>query len=438
MTHKIIRISFLLLTLIISQTACSFLTNKKAVKKVEIVKNDDQYQIMVNGKLFIVKGAGLEFGDMATLKKHGGNTIRTWRFNNGQQSGLEVLNTADSLGLMVVMGLEVEKERHGFDYNDEAAVEAQKQRLLNEVRQMKDHPALLAYGLGNELNLRYTNKKVWNAVNDLAIAIKEIDPNHPITTMLAGAGKSEITDIMERSPNLDFLSFQIYGDIPNLPRYIQESGYKGPYFITEWGATGHWEVGTTAWGRPIEQNSHDKSNAYLARYQEVIEKNSDRCFGSFVFLWGQKQERTPTWYGLFLESGEETPTVDVMHYIWNGKWPENRSPQLNSLVLDNKTAFENIVLESGKTYLAAVDAFDWENDSIYYQWEILKEVEEDMQSDGGDFEPALEKVFNFQSSSNENQVEINSPKVPGEYRLFVYVKDGNRHSAYANIPFMVK
>lgn len=438
MTHRIFKYSFLLLSIVFFQTACSNRESKSLAKKVEIVKNDNQYQILVDGEPFLVKGAGLEYGNMQALKEHGGNTIRTWRFDNGQQTGLEVLNAADSLGLMVVMGLEVAKERHGFDYDDEAAVEEQKQRLLAEVSQMKDHPALLAYGLGNELNLRYTNKKVWNAVNDLALAIKEIDSNHPITTMLAGAGKNVMTDIMERSPVLDFVSFQIYGDILNLPRYIKESGYEGPYFITEWGATGHWEVAQTSWGQPIEQNSHDKANSYLSRYQEVIEKNSDRCIGSFVFLWGQKQERTPTWYGLFLESGEETPAVDVMHYIWNGQWPENRIPEVKNFFLDKKTAFQNIELKAGVAYNANIEAFDWEEDSIFYHWEILKEVEDHLKSDGGDFEPVSEKLFSIDTSGTEDSIDIVSPTNPGEYRLFVYVRDGHKHSAYANIPFIVK
>ncbi|MDA3906086.1 MAG: hypothetical protein PF484_08420 [Bacteroidales bacterium] len=437
-TQTIFRFSLLLLSIVFFQTACSDSKTNTSAKKVEIVKNNNQYQMLVDGDPFFAKGGGLEFGKMEALKAHGGNSFRTWRFNNGKQSGLDVLNKADSLGMMVVMGLEVAKERHGFDYDDETAVDEQKQRLLAEVRLMKDHPALLAYGLGNELNLRYTNKKVWNAVNDLALAIKEIDSNHPVTTMLAGAGKSEITDIMERSPDLDFLSFQIYGDILNLPRYIKESGYEGPYFITEWGATGHWEVAQTSWGRPIEQNSYDKANSYLARYQKVIEKNSNKCIGSFVFLWGQKQERTPTWYGLFLDSGEETPSVDAMHYAWNGEWPKNRTPQLNKFLLDNKTAFQSIMLEAGKSYNASVDAFDWENDSIYFHWEILKEVEDHLQSDGGDYEPNPEKLFSLDTGGAENSIDIVSPTTPGEYRLFVYVRDGHNHSAYANIPFLVK
>jgi len=407
-------------------------------KKVVVVKSDSSYFLEVDGKPFFVKGGGLEYGNMEALKAHGGNAFRTWRYNNSKHTGMEVLNKADSLGLMVVMGLELAKERHGFDYNDAAAVEKQKQQILDEVKQMKDHPALLAYGLGNELNLRYTNPKVWDAVNDLAVAIHQIDPNHPVTTMLAGADKEVIAQIMQRAPDLDFLSFQIYGDIVNLPRYIKESGYQGPYFITEWGATGHWEVPQTSWGRPIEPTSNQKASDYMHRYQQVIEKNTDRCLGSFVFLWGQKQERTPTWYGLFLENGDETETVDAMHYVWNGEWPKNRTPQLKGLLMNHKNAYQNVIVTPGEEFLAEVDAIDPESDSLVYQWEILKEVEDHLQSDGGDYEPIPEKVAVFNPENHGAKVRLNAPKTPGEYRLLVYVSDGHKHSGTANIPFKVQ
>ena len=97
-------------------------------------------------------------------------------------------------------------------------------------------------------------------------------------------------------------------DLINLPRYLKESGWTGPYVVTEWGATGHWESGKTSWGAPLENNSTTKAELYRKRYDAVIGSDTRQCLGSFVFLWEQKQERTPTWYGMFLGSGEATAT----------------------------------------------------------------------------------------------------------------------------------
>ena len=56
---------------------------------------------------------------------------------------------------------------------------------------------------------------------------------------------------------------QSYADIVNLPWELRESGWDGPYAVTEWGATGHWECGKTSWGAPIEDNSSVKAGWYL-------------------------------------------------------------------------------------------------------------------------------------------------------------------------------
>jgi hypothetical protein len=404
--------------------------------KVELKKEADGYKLYCDGEPFFIKGAGLEGGDMEALASHGGNAMRTWRTDNRFRTGQEVLDLAHANGLKVCMGLEIARERHGFDYDDEQAVAEQLEYARGEVLKYRDHPALLAWGIGNELNLHYTNPKVWDAVNEIAAMIHELDPNHPTTTMFAGAGKREVEYVMERCPEIDFLSFQIYGDIMNLPRYIKESGWEGAYIISEWGATGHWEVGRTEWDSPIEQTSHEKALAYRERYEKVILSNPQQCIGSFVFLWGQKQERTPTWYGMFLESGENTESVDVMQYVWTGEWPENRSPQLMSFLLNGKTAYGNVYLSPGGTFDAVATATDPDGDELEYAWEIIPEVPEHKQSDGGDFEERQETVF--KERTTENIITAAAPEKEGAYRLFVYAFDGHNNAATANIPFYVK
>jgi beta-galactosidase/beta-glucuronidase len=121
------------------------------------------------------------------------------------------------------MGLEIERERHGFDYDDPDTVRKQFEYVKGEVLKYKDHPALLAWGIGNELNLRSTKPGVWDAVNDIAAMIHELDPNHPTTTMLAGFNKSLGEELKQYCPKLDFLSFQFYADIINLPNYLKEA-----------------------------------------------------------------------------------------------------------------------------------------------------------------------------------------------------------------------
>lgn len=403
--------------------------------KVTLTNTEGKYQLFVNGEPFYIKGAGLEHGNIAAVAKHNGNSFRTWRTENGNQTGKEVLDEAYKNRLMVTMGIDVERERHGFDYNDTIAVKKQLERIKGEVMALKDHPALMIWGIGNELNLRYANPKVWDAVNDISKMIHEVDKNHLTTTSLAGISEKEVSLIKERCPDLDILSVQMYGDLPDLPKLIKESGWEGPYMVTEWGATGHWEVPKTSWGAPVEENSTLKAANYLKRYKGGIEADSLQCIGSYVFLWGNKQERTPTWFGVYLENGEETESVDVMHFIWNGEWPENRTPQIVSYTIEGKTAYENVTMEAGKSYTASLKISDFENDPINYTWEILPESVD--LGDGGDLEERPKSIAIDKVNQKDGVLTFKAPAA-GIYRLFVYADDGHGHAATANIPFKVK
>ncbi len=295
---------------------------------------------------------------------------------------------------------------------------------------------MLGWGIGNELNLRATNNKVWDAVQDIAAMIHEVDPNHPTTTMLAGIGKNEVDYIAANCPDIDFLSVQMYGDIVNLPERLSNAGYTGPYIVTEWGATGHWEVGSTEWNAPIEQTSTEKAIAIAERYEKAILADANNCMGSFVFLWGQKQERTPTWYGLFTENGEETEAIDQMHKFWTGSWPENRSPSILSATLNGKTRFDNIKLKAGQEYVSSIQAVDTDNDTLSVRTEVLHESTD--LKDGGDFETRPEALNELIKQASPEKVVFNAPTNPGNYRLFVYILDGKNHAATVNFPFRVE
>ncbi|MGB5243427.1 MAG: glycoside hydrolase family 2 TIM barrel-domain containing protein [Lutimonas sp.] len=435
-------LSWVILICLMSFSACkkedshSVNTESKNIvpPKIRLTKVQGKYTLLVNNEPFYIKGAGLEFGQISAVAQHGGNSFRTWRTENGKQTAKEVLDEAQKHGLMVTMGIEVARERHGFDYNDEVAVKKQFERIKKEVMAIKDHPALMIWAIGNELNLRATNPKVWDAVNDLSKMIHEVDGNHLTTSTLAGISQHDINLLKERCADLDLLSFQLYGKIEELPQLIKDYGWEGPYMVTEWGATGHWEVPKTSWDVPIEENSTVKAANYLKRYKIGIESDTLQCIGSYVFLWGQKQERTPTWYGIFLEDGKETESVDVMHYIWNSTWPANRTPKIESFLLDDKTAYDNVILAEGKSYIAIAKIKDFEEDLISYSWEILAESTD--LGDGGDYETRPEPIEGHFMNMADGELEFRAPKA-GNYRLFVYADDGNNHAATANIPFRV-
>lgn len=405
--------------------------------KVELKKQSQNYQLSVDGNPFYIKGAGLELGSIKSLADYGGNAFRTWRVDNGEKSGLEILDEAQRYGLMVCMGLDVARERHGFDYSDKQAVAQQLAAIEQDILALKDHPALLMWGIGNELNLRHSNPKVWNAVDDISKMIHRLDPNHPTTTMLAGAEPEVIKLVVARCPDLDLLSFQLYGEIDQLPDYLSQSGFSGAYTVSEWGATGHWESACTDWDRPFEANSSVKAGCYQQRYIDYIAADRRQCLGSFVFLWGQKQERTPTWYGVFLEQGQHTESAQVMGTLWTSQAPEQPVARLLSLDIEGLQAPASIYLTEQKNYAARVTVDYQQPETLSYHWELLKEVDKKLESDGGDFEPRPETVWHQRGDTSLDRVEFPAP-APGEYRLFVLVVDSHGGAATANLPVLVE
>lgn len=400
--------------------------------KVDVTGDNGNYQLLRAGEPYRINGAGLPESGLESLAAHGGNSIRTW---NTVDSSAELLDEAHKLGITVSLCLYTGSERHGFDYDDPVAVKRQLDEIRTKVLKFKDHPALLTWIIGNELNFDYTNPKVYDAVNDISKMIHELDENHPTTTTIAGFSESLLDTIHDRAPDLDFISIQAYGQLFNLPKFINETQYAKPFFITEWGAIGHWEVPKTSWGAPLEQDSSEKADTYLRGYKTIIKPLGDQVLGNYVFVWGQKQEKTPTWFGLFTETGEETEVIDVMHYIWTGSWPENRTPRIKSARLNGYEKHENIRLKSGDSYPISVNIEEPDDDLLRYQWEVKPETTATQV--GGDFEAAISNLNKQVIDAGKKTTKLIAPEKTGAYRLFVYAYDGHGHAAHANIPFYV-
>lgn len=398
--------------------------------KVGIDTSTYGYRLVRGGQPYYVKGAGgqVELDQLVAL---GGNSIRTWSTENAKL----YLDEAHKRGLTVMMGLWLGHERHGFDYNDSIAVRKQFEYFRSMVLELKDHPALLFWGIGNEVDLFYKNTRVWDAVQDIAKMIHTLDPMHPTSTVTAGLDSLEVALINAKCPDIDIYCVNTYGDLENALKNIRPFGWKGPYMITEWGPNGHWEVPKTPWNAPIEQTSSQKAKTYDERYKKIVQ-DSAYCMGSYIFLWGQKQETTPTWYGVFDEKGRATEALDFMKKHWSGVAPSNTCPQIKELgfIIDGKTQAYATV-KAGEKNTAIADIIDSDNDNLKWQWRIVPES--DFTKAGGDVEIAPE-ALTARIHKEGNKATFISPKTPGAYRLFVYCYDGKGHVAYGNIPFKVE
>ncbi|HUX96995.1 MAG TPA: glycoside hydrolase family 2 TIM barrel-domain containing protein [Bacteroidales bacterium] len=399
---------------------------------VKIINEYNSWSLELNGRPFYVKGV---VGDtyLEKVQGYGGNSIR-------MGSRKENLDKARQLGLSVLVNLPAGAERYGFSYDDTAAVRKQTEKIISIVNNTRDHPSVLMWAVGNELDFvppnNPFNPKVWDGVNEAAKAIHAIDPDHPVMTVIGTSRMYKVADIVERCPDLDLLGINSYGDIYTIGDTLLKYGWTKPYVIAEWGPDGYWEVRKTSWKAPYEQTGREKYDCYESKYLRAMSTRNRSCLGSYVFYWsGFKQETTHTWFCMFDSTGLESPQVGLMHKMWTGMMPDNEAPIVDSLNIDQYVRYNDIIIAPGSNHTSVVRASDPDNDSLTYSWEIKPEAK--YASYAGQGEVAPKPVAGLVSGEGP-EVTFRAPSEPGAYRLFVYAFDINGHFSTANLPFLVK
>jgi hypothetical protein len=396
---------------------------------VEIIRVGDRFELRRGGESYYIRGAG-GVDHLEALVEAGGNSLRTW----GEDQTAAVIDEAHALGLSVLAGIWIEHERHGFDYDDEAAVAAQIARHRATVDRFKDHPALLLWGVGNEVSINARNPRVWDVIEAVAAYIREVDGRHPVMTVLPHVSAEEVRMVRERCPSVDLLGFNTYAGIDVVGRDARRFGWDGPFVIAEWGPDGNWEVEKTPWGAEIEPTTTEKAALQGWRYTRVLE--DPHCLGSYCFYWGQKQETTPTWFNLFLEDGAALEAVEVMQYLWTGTFPARRAPALTPLRLNGRLAEAGVVVRAGEPLEATCTLLRGEPEELSFRWELLRESADKRQ--GGDREERPEALILEAAEKLPTALRFSAPAEPGAYRLFLYVENDSRRAASANFPFLVE
>jgi hypothetical protein len=400
---------------------------------VTIVQSGTTFTLLRDGVPYYIKG----FSGQTRLElaqQYGGNSTRTYTSANAGRT----LDTVRSRGITLLLGIDLSKAP--ADYANETYKTNKRTEVANLLTSYKAHPALLMWALGNEINGGADVQAAWTFVNELAGMIHQQDPHHPVMTVLAGSGLAVINNVALWAPQINVLGINSYAGVTNVDAEVKSSKFTGPYVVTEFGPTGHWEIANTTWMRPLEQTSAEKAQVYQGRYDYIF-SHRDRALGSYVFLWGQKQERTPTWYSMFLErltdlglNQETCATVDAMIYKWSGSWPVNRAPHVTALTLNGLPATANVTLTPGQTMAASVTATEPESDPMTFIWELMPEPT--VIGTGGSAEPRPARVG--QATTTDPTTTMTAPATAGQYRLFVYVLDGQGHAGTANVPFLVR
>jgi len=395
---------------------------------VTLEKTADGWRLLRDGKPYFIKGAG-GGSNLQALAAAGGNSCRTW----GDENAEKLLDQAEKLGLTVTVGVWIGHIEHGFKYDDPAMVKGQLEAYRRAVRRLKDHPALLMWGIGNEMEIGGSgeNPALWKAVDEIVQMIKQEDPNHPAMTVVAEISKEKITGIKEYAPHLEVLGINSYGGMPSLAGRIKEFGWDKPFAITEFGPRGPWETPKTAWGAPREETSTAKAKFYTENYEKVIAANRNQCLGSYCFLWDSKMEATPTWFGMFLYgSGERLAPVEAMTLAWGGK-VLNHVPVITAFTSEA----DGKEIAPGSMQEAAIETLDSDKDRVRVVWQVRAETVNRSNDPGLPYPPDIPGAI---LKSDTKSATFKAPMLPGAYRLYAFVFDDKGNAATANFPFLVK
>jgi hypothetical protein len=379
----------------------------------ELRQTTNGWQLLRDGEPYVIRGAGGR-ASLEKLAAAGANSIRTW----GADDIDVLLDEAHALGLSVTVGIWLGHERAGFDYNDETQVREQHERARQAVLRYKDHPAVLLWAIGNEMEgfAAGDNPAIWSAVNDIAAMIKQLDPAHPTMTVTAEIGGARIAGVHELCPAIDIHGINSYGGALTLAERYRE---------------GAWEVPTSAWGAPFELTSTEKAAFYRRSYANTVLAAPGLALGSYAFLWGYKMEATGTWFGMFLPDGSRLGAVDVMTELWSGARPADLAPEAEPIRIDGEPQ-----LDPGGELRVRARVTDPEGGAIRARWILRPESGE--YATGGDFRPMLPDIEDAILEQRVDSARIRMPEQPGPYRLYLYAYDAAGNAATANVPLLVK
>ncbi len=395
---------------------------------VELRESEQGWQLYRGGEPYFIHGAGGDHS-LEALRAAGGNSVRTW--DAGDQTK-DVLDRAQALGLTVTLGIWLGHERHGFDYSDEAQVESQFQRAREIVMRYRNHPALLLWGIGNEMEgfEDGDNPAIWAAVNSIAAMVKELDPLHPTMTVTTFVHGERIDYVHRKLPSIDIHGVNAYGGAGVVPSLLRDGNATKPFVLTEFGPVGPWETGMTPWEAPLEATSSEKADFYRQSYEQAILASPGQALGAYAFLWGNKVESTTTWFGMWLEDGKRLEAVDTMSELWTGQPAARPVPTVDPLIAEQGSTGE-----PGQTLRFAATGQGDDRDGLQALWELKADSLET--ATGGDFRADMPVIDNAIANPSLTAADVRLPGAPGPYRLYYTLWDEHGGAATANLPLLV-
>ncbi len=378
--------------------------------------------------------------DLDRLAKLGVNTVRGYTIAEPKKMR-EKLDHAHRLGMKMIVSEWMphqgeNKNKKGviwtFDY--ETKGDRMVESLIKKVEAIGDHPAILMWGLGNEVHL---DEPYLRVVNRMSQEIHKRFP-HQITSLTMVNAKPEAIEAVKKfAPDLDVLGIQSYsrgavrGGIKKT-----ETLWGKPFYMSEFNTNGPWNMSKTGLGselgEPVTRKVSDLKECYAAINASPL------CLGSTIFVWGHDMMYNPTYFSTLLDpnpsgtKGAEsldhmliTPQAEVMIENFTGHPPKgNRAPVVSKLEFEGGASSR--LAKPGEPMNVQFAAEDANGDPVeFVTWILDAKARKTTTVEGP-----------FPQASAEHAV-IKAPETPGEYLLMVYAIDHKGGGSASTLPFKV-
>ena len=385
---------------------------------VHVTGSQGAWQLSVDGRPWPVRGVtyGPPQGDAARyvpdLKAMGVNTVRTWGVDDAGTPRL--LDAAAANGMKVIVG-------HWLDQNADYAgntayKNAVKADVVRRVNALKGNPGVLMWDLGNEVLLTMGGsspadveaRRVAYArfVDELAVAVHQADPNHPVTSTDAWTGAF---DYYERySPHLDLYGINTYGGAAGVKGAWHAGGYTKPYVFTEAGAPGDWEVGRDVNGVPDEPTDVATANAYASAWSSIT-SDPGVGLGGTLFNYGLEDDYAGVWLNVYT-GGQHRLAWYALQKAFTGSTSGNTSPVISAMDVSSRTG-----VRAGSTFTVSVRASDPDGDAITY---AVRQGSHEIDGSGT-------LTAASATATGAGAFTVTAPSRPGVWRFYVYASDGH-------------
>ncbi|MEM1414448.1 MAG: glycoside hydrolase family 2 TIM barrel-domain containing protein [Myxococcota bacterium] len=389
-------------------------------RHVEVLREGEGWTIRRDGQPYEVRGFG-STGRLTDVRSIGANSVRNWGVGPDART---FLDEAEELGISVTQGLWLGHVQQGFDWHDEEAVDAQREQVRRDVLALRDHPALLFWGLGNEMEIDNDDPVMWAEVGALAEMVRELDPHHPIVVVTADLGEANDERLREHVPGVIW-GINSYGGAPSVPARLAERGWDGPWILTELGPLGDWETGRTSWGAPIDQSSSEKRD-FIARSLQAAE--APACLGAYGFVWSAGEVPLDTWFPLLGPGPRVMETVVPFAEAWGAE------PRTFPRVAAFDAPFAGETVVPGAPLVAVVEA----ERATTITWALHVDRAPGSDLPGQIASRGSGASIPVHCGAGGPRFEQAAPTQPGPYRLLVFAEDERGGVAHASARFRVE